>query len=115
MATIGPFIETFGEAATLRTRALGARAAPTNWPAETYATSTIYVMAKEVQTREVDTPAGRVTEKRLAFYSVTAIDAMDEVEYPAGSGEIYEVEAEGTPHYLLGAVRYYNYMGVKRT
>ena len=116
MATIAPFIATFGESATLRTRSLGARdIGYTNWPEETYVGTTIKVMIKELQTREVDTSAGRVTEKRLAFYSTILMGAMDELEYPAGSGEIFEIESVGTPHYLLGSVGYYNYVGVLRT
>ena len=110
MATIAPFIRAMGEPATLRTRTLGApRRAPTQWQTETYAESTIYVIIKELQTREIDAPGGRITEKRLAFYCATALNPMDEINW---HGDIYEVESEGTPHYLLGAIGYYNYVGV---
>jgi len=100
-----------GEQATWFNHTLGARAAPTNWPAETYATSTIYVMVKEIQTREIDTPAGRVTEKRIHIWTTTPLQPHDQITYPVG-GETYEIESVGTPFYLFGAVQYRRFIGV---
>ena len=112
MATIAPFIQTYGEQATWQNRALGVRVAPTNWPTETYPASTIYIMVKDVQTREVDTPAGRVTEKRIHIWTTAALSPQDQIIYPAAAGNTYEVESEGTPFYLFGTVWYRRFVAV---
>jgi len=112
LATIGPFIQTYGEQATWQNRGLGGRVAPTNWPTETYPASTIYIMVKETQTREVDTPAGRVTEKRINLWTTAALSPQDQIIYPALVGNTYEVESEGTPFYLFGTVWYRRFVAV---
>jgi len=112
LATIAPFIEVHGEQATWFDRALGIRIAPTNWPKETYPASTIYIMVKETQTREVDTPGGRVTEKRIHIWTTAALSPQDQIIYPAVVGDTYEVESVGTPFYLFGVVWYRRFIAV---
>ena len=68
MSRAASFINRVGESATLYTRSLGARDPTTGWPAVSWSSSSIKVMTKFLSSREVDTPAGRVTEERRMFY-----------------------------------------------
>ena len=107
MSRASAFIARMGEDATLHTRALSARTAPTQWPdEETWADSDINIFVDEIITREIDTlDAGRITEKRMRAFvrcGVT-ISHMDRITY---HGELFEVESVTTPEYLYGNTQY---------
>ena len=106
MATITPFINALGEDATIYTRTLGARNATTQWPALTWGSGTATkIFVDDIQTRETQTAAGRVTEKIVRGYvpSDAAVVHLDRVVY---HGETYEVASVVTTEYLLGDAIY---------
>ena len=112
MATVSAFISALGESATWRSRALGARNAVTNWPAESFTDTTIRVRVDEISTRESDLPSGRVTEKRMKLFTLSDVKAMDQITY---KNEVFEVESVTTPIYLLGNVSFRRVIIVKMT
>jgi len=90
---------------TLHTRVLGGRDPVTQYPAITWTDSTIKMMTKDAQTREVVTSAGRVTEKTMTGYvggSIT-VSHLDRITYQS---ETYEVTSVPTTEYLLGSAAF---------
>ena len=112
METAGALIEAIGETATWNSRTLGARSGVTNWPAESFTSSSIHVRVDEISTREIDLGGGRVTEKRMKLFTVSALKAQDQLIY---KGDTFEVESDSTPVYLLGKIAFYRVVVVKNT
>lgn len=115
MASISPFIQALGETGYIETRTLGARNPVTNQPTVSYtaydeddydpddfdcATETS-IFIDDLQTREITTDAGRVTEKTLRGYlpGDASIHHLDRLAY---HGETYVVTSVPTVERLLG-------------
>ena len=128
MASIAPFINSLGETGYIQARTLGARNPITNQPAVTYSafnpddfdcddfdcSTKIKVFIDDIQTREIMTDAGRVTEKLLRAYlpGTTTINHLDQVTY---HDETYEVTSVPTIEYLGGQPVYKKIELTRRT
>jgi len=120
MSSAASFISRMGEHATHLVRTLHARDPVTNQPAVTWdavgdfdcgnfdcddfeCADCISIMVKTTSSREMDLPAGRVTEERLRIYTMAEIAHQDRVLY---HGKTYEIETAPIEHYLSGSIRY---------
>lgn len=105
MASASPYIDTWGESATLHTRVLGGRNPVTRFPAVTWTDSTITLLLQEAGTSERETPAGRVSEKRYNGFvaSTVTVSHMDRVTVDS---VIYEVVSTPTTVYLDGSASF---------
>ena len=75
----------------------------TNWPTEVFTDTDIKIRIDEISTREHDLPSGRVSEKRMKLFTLSDVRAMDQIFY---KNEMFEVESDPTPVYLLGNVAF---------
>jgi len=113
-----------GETATWMIRFFGGRDPATSWPAVyfgcgegdfdpddfdcddffcAYPCVDIKVFMKPISSREIDMPAGRITEERWKMYTAAEIRYRDHILY---HGDTFEIETEPIEHYLLGVEKY---------
>lgn len=77
----------------------------THQPAVIYTDSTIKILLQEAGTRDVETPAGRVTEKRYNGFveSTITVNQLDRITI---SSIIYEVSSTPTTVYFEGSASF---------
>ena len=104
----GRFLSRCGESVTWENRNLGARGGVTDWPAVTYpAHPTILAYFERISSRDIDLPAGAITEIRLRIYTSASIGYLDRIMRPETTGWFYDIETEPELVYSIRGRMYY--------
>ena len=109
----GWFLLRCGESVEWYDRTLTGHVAPTYWPVVTYpATPIILAYFERVSSRDIDLPAGAITEIRLRIYTAAIIGHRDRILRPL-IGWFYEVESDPEQVDTIRGRTYYTAIVVK--
>ena len=110
----GWFLLRCGEKVEWYDRTLTGHVAPTYWPAVTYpAHPTILAYFERISSRDIDLPAGAITEIRLRIYTAASIGYLDRIQRPETTGWYYDIETEPELVYSIRGRTYHTAIVVR--
>ena len=111
MSDKGNFLSRCGESITWGNRALAVgRHATTKWQAVTFTDKTILAYFEPISARNMDMPAGFITENRIKIYTTEVIGHRDRI---TRGGVIYDIETDPDKVDTIRGTSYYTAILVK--